>query len=151
MSRVTGQARLAQIEARLVSAGENLSRQDAEALKRVAPDIARAIRAEAGTHMPKTGGYAATLMRDLAFDAVITIGKGMNITIFAKGRHRRRDLPAKERGVLRHPLFGNREHWYANRRGVKRGFVADGARRSEPLVVKAIKRARDKVARDIVR
>lgn len=39
---------------------------------------------------------------------------GIRITATGKGK-KKIDLNALDRGVVRHPLFGNRRHWYAQR------------------------------------
>jgi hypothetical protein len=150
-SRVTGQAQLRAVEARLSAAGPRLSKENAQALAKVAPDIARAIRAEVPTHLPRRNGYAALLAGDLEFQANIKVGRGMTLTVWANGKRERRDVPAINRGVLRHPVFGNRQVWVAQRAGVRKGFVDDGIRKAEPLIVRSIRNAAEKVAKEIVR
>ena len=150
-SRVTGQAQLRAVEARLSAAGPRLSKENAQALAKVAPDIARHIRAEVPFHLPRRNGYAAELDGDLEFQANIKVGRGMTLTVWANGKRERRDVPAINRGVLRHPVFGNRQVWVAQRAGVRRGFVDDGIRKSEPLIVRSIRTAAEKVAKEIVR
>lgn len=150
-SGVTGQAELRRVEARLLAVPKNLAREDAEALRKVAPDVARMIRAEIPSHVPRRMGYAEVLAGAMEFDARVKVGAGMTMTVWANGKRGHRDLASINRGVLRHPLFGNRNHWYAQRRGVRKGLVKDGVVKAEPLIVKAIGRAVDKVAVWIVR
>jgi hypothetical protein len=152
-SRVTGQAQLRAVEARLSAAGPRLSKENAQALAKVAPDIARAIRAEVPTHLPRRNGYAALLAGDLEFQANIKVGRGMTLTVWANGKGRRRDVPRINQGVLRHPTFGRRgpDDWHDQRKGVRKGFVDDGIRKAEPLIVRSIRNAAEKVAKEIVR
>jgi hypothetical protein len=149
-SRVTGQAQLRAVEARLSAAGPRLSKENAQALAKVAPDIPRHIRAEVPSHLPRRNGYAALLAGDLEFQANIKVGYGMTMTVWANGKRERRDVPAINRGVLRHPLPNNvRTRWYVTR--VRKGFVDDGIRKAEPLIVRSIRNAAEKVAKEIVR
>jgi hypothetical protein len=150
-SRVTGQAALRQVEARLAAAPKNLSKEDAKALAKVAPAVAGKIRAEVPTHLPQRMGYAAVLFGAMEFQANIKVGRGMTLTVWANGKRERRDVPAINRGVLRHPVFGNRQVWVAQRAGVRKGFVDDGIRKAEPLIVRSIRNAAEKVAKEIVR
>lgn len=151
-SRITGQAQLRQVQARLKAVPANLSKEDAKALQEVAPKIAEEIDRQAITHMPHRHGYGLLLSKSMRYRTRITVGKGMTMTVFADSPGGdRRDVPALNRGVLRHPVFGNRNNWVAQRRGVMRHFVFDGLARSENRLVRAIRRARDNVARDIVR
>lgn len=151
MSRVTGAAQLRQLEVRLLKAGPELDRNVAEELKKTAPVVAGEIRKQAITHMPARHGYGRTLAKALDFHAQIFVGRGMTMTVWANGRPRRRDLPTLNRGILRHPLFGNRSHWYSQTRGVKRGFVTDGVRRSEGRIVRAVRRGAVDTVQTIVR
>lgn len=149
-SRVTGQAQLRAVEARLSAAGPRLSKENAQAMAKVAPDIARNIVAEVPSHVPRRKGYAATLAGDLEFLANIKVGRGMTMTVWADGKRQRRDVPAVNRGIVRHPLpNNNRTRWYTTR--ARPGFVDDGVRKSEPLIVRSIRNAAEKVAKGIVR
>lgn len=148
-SRVTGRAQLREVEARLDAAGKNLSKEDAKALANVAPKVARIIRAQTRTHLPKRNGYAAVMFGALEFEASVKVGRGMTMTVWAKGRKERRDVPVINRGALRHPVFGNREVWRTTR--VRPGFIDDGVDKAEPLIVRSIRNAAEKVAKEIVR
>lgn len=148
MSGVTGQARLREVQARLYSTPEALTKEDTAALRRAAVKVPPIIRAEVPSHVPR--GYEPVLAKALEFETSVRQKIGMLITISASGKVERRDLPAINRGTLRHPLFGNRSHWYAQRRGVKAGLVEDGIRKAQPMIIKEVQKARDKTADHIL-
>lgn len=153
MSRVTGLAQLRQLEVRLLKAGPELDLNVAEELKKMPPVIAGEIRKQAFTHMPTRHGYGRILSKALDFHAKIFVGKGMTMTVWANGRPRRRDVPRLNQGILRHPTFGRRGKgdWHDQTRGVKRGFVTDGVRRSEGRIVRAVRRGAVDTIQTIVR
>lgn len=80
-------------------------------------------------YMP--GDYAAVLQRDLKLSASSKGGKNPEVRIRGKGRRKQRLVGPLDRGRLRHPLFGNRDHWY--QQSIEAGFWTDTlmARRDE--------------------
>lgn len=148
---VRGQAHLREVSARLRVAPAELSREVAKELRKTVPKIEKQMQGEALTHMPKRGHFAVTLANAVEVRAEVRTGHGMTVFVFAKGKRQRRDVPSLNKGVLRHPVFGNRSRWVVQTKGVKKGFVDDGARKSQPVVTRAVKTARDKVAKEIVR
>lgn len=86
--------------------------------KAVARGIRKRIRAAAGPigrivietgseGMPARGGLKARLMASRP--TVSLLSRGAKINLKNKGL----DLAALNRGIARHPLFGNRGHWYS--------------------------------------
>lgn len=152
-SRVTGQAKLRVVEARLLKLPADLSQRVERELQRVAPKVSEAIRAEVPSHIPRRGGYAATLFHALRFKWVAKAGKGMTGQVWADGKKENRDLPKLNRlGMLRHMTFGRRaDKWHDQTAGVRKGFINDGVDVAEPLIVKAVEKAGDQAADNIVR
>lgn len=93
----------------LKAAGSDLRRELPKALRRAAKPIVAGIREEAVASLPKRGGlggYVAkasitTSIRTGANPAVRIVGK-------KKAGERQVDLPAINRGRLRHPTYGHR-------------------------------------------
>jgi hypothetical protein len=152
-SRVTGQVGLRLVEVKLAKLPADLAVRVDKELQKVAPDVSLAIRSEVPTHVPRRNGYAAVLSAAMRFRWVLKAGgKGMTGKVWADGAKDRRQLPGIDmRGVLRHPVFGNRNVWRDQTRGVQRDLVADGLHRAEPLIVRAIEKAAGKAADNVVR
>lgn len=84
-------------------AGE-FSNAAVNALKPLPHEIDEAIDAV----MPRRGGYAATVRSTTKRVLRLQSGGRFSLT----GKHAFRQL---DRGILRHPLFGDRERWYQQR------------------------------------
>src|SRR5258708_16253084 len=57
-------------------------------------------------------------------------GREPSIAIRARGSTHKRKVIQLDEGVLSHPLFGDREHWYRQTSHVKAGFFADPAKKA---------------------
>ena len=141
--RVTGQAQLRQLEVRFRVVGSGVDAAVAANLHKVEPKLAPIFSAEALTHMPKRKGYAAVLAASIRLTALVRARVGMTVRVWAQGRREGRDVPKLNRGILRHPTFGRRGQgdWHDQMKGVKRGFVTDGADKGFELVGDAVKDA----------
>ena len=69
----------------------------------------KAVRAAVPEYMPS--GYAPTLAGALQL-RTSNLASGLRITGQAKGNPRPRKVTDLNSGRLRHPLFGDREHWF---------------------------------------
>lgn len=126
----------AALSRRLKDAGETgLARSLRKAIKDAAAPIASEI-ADPGhlkSYMPKR--YAATLAADVK---VTTLQRGSTrnpgVRISASGRDKKRKLAQVNAGILIHPLFGDRDRWYLQLRGVRSGFFDDPCQKSGPQV-----------------
>jgi hypothetical protein len=121
---------------RLKDAGETgLARALRKALNDAAAPIAREIRdpEHLKSYMPDR--YAATLAADMKLS---TLGTGSTrspgVRIQAAGREKKRKVAKVNAGVLTHPLYGNRGHWFTQEGGMKRGFFDDPCQKSGPQV-----------------
>jgi hypothetical protein len=129
--RIEGAAELRRVAAQMRAQGrKDLSRQMDRALFRATKPIQAEIRAEAERSLPS--GYAATLTASLAWRQSRRTGGNrarLVLRTFADGRARRRDIRALEKGLLRHPLYGEYEQpWYNTR--FQGGFHDRGTRRA---------------------
>lgn len=127
---------------------KDLSKQLSRALNNVTEPIRRDVRSEADKAMPESGGYQELLSASLRFRNNRRTGgqqASLRMTTYADGRKERRDIVALERGTLRHPLWGDRDHWYVTK--VRAGFHERG---TESAADEAIAQL-DKVVRDFTR
>lgn len=118
-----------------------------DAVKGIKPDV----QASALAKLPKRHGYAVLVSRAIKVSSRVTGGKKILavVSVTASGKRENRDLPLLDRGILRHPLFGNRRHWYAQR--IMPGLVNDPIDRARDRVVENAQQAADAYADSIVR
>lgn len=96
--------------------------------------------------------YAGVLGPDLKVSTSVRFagsapGVGLSITA-PTGGPQGRDIRALEfRGVLAHPLFGNRGHWY--RQQVTRGFASKPLKAVQPQIVRELDAALENVADEV--
>lgn len=118
---IRGGAELRYVAAELRrQAARGLTNELRRAQRAAVRPLQTAIRAEAGLTLPQAGGYAPLMARTVKATAV-GLGLKMRIRVFARGRTELRDVAAVNAGRLRHPLFGDRKHWYVTH--VRPGFV----------------------------
>ncbi len=118
-----------------------------DAVKGIKADV----QAEALAKLPKRHGYAALVSRAIKVSSRVTGGKKVvaAVQVTASGKRENRDLPSLNRGILRHPLFGRRSHWYVQR--VPSGLVDEPIDRARDRVVDNAQQAADAYADSIVR
>lgn len=147
--RVTGGAQLRDVQQRLRALGDRgLGRQMGAALRAAAKPLKPAVVAEVPRAMPS--GYAPTLSRSLRFRTAVKESRhsaGVTVRVYGDGRRERRDVPSLNRGTLRHPLYGNRARWFAQR--LRPGFVDRPYQRLAPAVRREMQAVIDDVARQI--
>jgi hypothetical protein len=147
-----GARQLAELGARLKEAGETgLRRELQKAIRQAAEPVAREIK-DAGhlrAYLPNT--YADTLAADLVVRLIQrSTGNAVGVRIEAESGTKKRKLQQLDGGTLLHPLFGDRDHWYFQLRGVKAGFFTDPCEKSAPQVKDAITAAMHDVAMKIM-
>ena len=111
---VTGSAELRHVAALLRKAHAVDLEKELKASQRAAVrPLSREIKAEAALLLPKRGGYAGTMSRAIRVTTSVGLGRGtLTARIFARGKKELRDVAAVNAGRIRHPLFGQRSHWY---------------------------------------
>jgi hypothetical protein len=79
--------------------------------------------------------YAAVLAADIK---VATLQRGSirnpGVRIEASGRQKKRKVARLNAGVITHPLFGDRQEWFHQLRGMRAGFFDDPCEKSGPQV-----------------
>ena len=141
----------AALSRRLKEAGETgLARALRKALKDAAAPITTEI-SDAGhlkPYMPDR--YAAVLAADIK---VTTTQRGSirspGVRIEASGRARKRKVAKLNDGIITHPVFGDREDWKIQLRGMKSGFFDDPCEKSGPQVRDQILKAMHETAMKI--
>jgi hypothetical protein len=149
---VAGRAQLREVITKLeVSAPAELEKRiltgTREAVKEVKPKIVAAALAK----LPKRKGYAALVARSIKVSSRVTGGKTVVAVIraTASGKRENRDLPALNRGILRHPFMGNRRRWYTQR--VKPGVVDDPIDETRDQIIEVAQDAANAYRDSIVR
>lgn len=149
--RITGGRDLYTVSRALKKIGDKgLGKQMGKALQDASRELRPAIKKSAAQLMPHSGGYAAVLSKSLRFRQTVQMGRTTARVLFkvhADGRKERRDVPSLNRGRLRKPLYGNRNHWYTQR--VRPGFVDRPVDRAAPDIARRMNAVVDYVADQI--
>lgn len=135
--RITGADDLARAAKVLRQAGnKELTRDFYRGLNRAVRPAKDAAKRAAETDLPQRGGFAAEVARSRFSSKIRTGQKNPQVTIWAnpskRARAEVRDLRATDRGRLRHPLFGNRDHWFTQQ--IKPGWFTNAMRDQAPQV-----------------
>jgi hypothetical protein len=151
-SAITGAADFAALSRRLKEAGETglrreLYRKISEAARPLADEISSAEHLV--PYMPNR--YAAVLASDLSVRVSRRTGNDPGVSIRAKGRSKGRKLQQLDNGLITHPLWGNREHWFRQTAAMRAGFFTDPAEHAAPDMRKAILAAMSETSRKITR
>lgn len=135
---ITGAAGLTALAAQIRDQGrKDLAKELGSALDKVVPPLRAAIRESAAETMPS--GYTWVFTRSLAWRTVRRAGSqraALRLITYADGRSERRDINRLERGQLRHPLHGDRDHWYVT--SIRPGFHERGTDKAADQAVAAL-------------
>jgi len=109
---------------RLRNAGDqDLGRELTQAMRRGVQEVPDQIRAGLDSHLPDR--YAAGLAADLDIKTIARNSGGADadaaVAVYAQTRGKGRKLRRLDAGLLTHPLFGDREHWYTQAGGAGTG------------------------------
>jgi len=108
---------------RLRRAGdEDLARELTRAMRDAVDPVPGEIRAGLRSHLPNR--YADTLNADLDIKIIARSGGAdadAAVAVYAQTRGKGRKLRRLDAGLLTHPLFGDREHWYTQEGGAGTG------------------------------
>ena len=111
--------------------------------------ITREQRANLAEDMPHRGGLAAELASRGKFTVRTVISTRRRAVVDIVDSWRGHDMKAVEAGLIRHPLFGNRRHWFATT--VPRGRLSAPVDRHRRPMQLAIIRALDEEAAEIAK
>jgi hypothetical protein len=135
--RTTGGESLSALAARCRRADKALLGDMRKGVAKAVKPLGDAVTAGVGRYMP--GGYAPVLSRSLRHRvAQRATGAGFTVTLttYAEGKTERRRIIELNRGTLRHPLYGNRARWYAQK--VKPGFWSKPIEEGMPRVTQEV-------------
>lgn len=71
--------------------------------------VKEAVQESARENLPSGGGFAELVATSRFQSRTRLAGKNVGVRFEAKSKH---EIKALDRGRLRHPLYGNKEHWY---------------------------------------
>lgn len=111
------------------------------------------IREQMKPHMPDP--YAAALAEDVRIGiSVRTTGADPGVSVTAKATGKGRKLRRLDAGLLTHPLFGDREHWYTQPGktpgGMRPGWFTGPCEDAAPEVRIELEKALHEVAAEAV-
>lgn len=130
--------------------GQGLRRELYKAINEAARPLAAQIKSAENlrSHMPNK--YADVLAADLNVSAGKRGGRDPGVTIRARtGKGHKRKVGLLDQGVIVHPVYGNREHWVKQTRGMHPGFFDDPAKKAAPQIRKQVGQAMSVVAKRI--
>lgn len=149
---MTGDEQLRQVAARLREAGPDgqglrreLMKQITEAAKPLVKEISNLEHLK--PYLPDR--YAVTLSADLSVVAQRILAKDPRVSIRCKGREHRRKVKQLDAGIIQHPLYGDREHWFKQTGGMRPGFFSDACQQATPQVREKVLEALAETARKI--
>jgi hypothetical protein len=140
---------------RLKEADEkDLRRELYRGLNRAMKPLTAAVRQSAVDVLPRKGGLGAEIARSKMRTQRRTGTRSAGIKLIVTGTGagsmgRERDIAALDRGRARHPLFGNRGHWYLQ--AVHPGWFSRPTDNSRPAVQEQLLIAMQDVADKIDR
>ncbi len=110
---VTGGNRAHVLGKRLKAMGnKELEKELRKGVARALRPATQVVRRSVPQYLPS--GYAPTLQKALKL-RTSNLAKGLRITAAAAGNPRPRRVTALNQGTLRHPLWGNRKYWFAQK------------------------------------
>lgn len=133
------------------AAARDITREFRQGQRKAFRPLQAEIKAEAAATLPTRGGYAALMAKAVRVTvSVLPRGKAViTARVFARGKVEHRDVRAVNRGVLRHPVFGNRTNWTVT--NVRPGFVDRPADRVADRVLDESAEALGRVLQRIAR
>jgi hypothetical protein len=131
---VRGAEKLARVSAAIAQTTPELRKDLLAGLRKpVKPTIAD-IRQEATGTLPSRGGLAGNIAR--ARFGVRTRTFGSTAGVRVEGRWNGHDIAGIDAGLVRKPLFGNRNSWHSQ--AVRPGFFTRPVEDAEPEVTRAV-------------
>lgn len=83
------------------------------AIERVNFDVGAMLRASAVATLPKRGGLGPAIAAGMSVNVRhVKFGDWLHVEVEASHQY---DLEGLDNGLIIHPLFGNRRHWYVER------------------------------------
>lgn len=134
--RVVGLGGLERVARELKAAGNEGLKKELRAGLRAATDpLKPKIRASAAAALPHRGGLAALVARS-PMSVRTGLGSNPSVRLVMSNKH---DIKRMNAGTVRHPLFGNRQHWYTQ--AVTPGWFERPVQADLPQVRDAVNKA----------
>jgi hypothetical protein len=146
--RISGADQLGNLSKRLRAAGEDgkgLRKELYRGIQRTTKPLKADARQAATQQLPSRGGLAAQVAKSKLSTRTRGGGRNVGVRIVANGDAAR----STDRGVVAHPVFGNRGVWV--RQVVLPGWFTDTMRAGAPAVRKELLQAMSIVARQVTR
>lgn len=140
MGTVTVRSDLAGLQQRLRAAASTAPAELNAAALRAMTGLPDRLRGSALSVLPRRGGLGALVAGSRFTTRPLTTGARSTVT----SRH---DIAAMDRGRLRHPLFGNRGHWY--QQAITPGWWTTVVKSQRARAQTEMERALDNIARSI--
>lgn len=135
-SKVKGDAELRAVQLQLLQEAQALSHNVVQAAEKGLAGFAPRIASVAPEYLPDR--YAPVFAGDIKVQTFVhlAVAPSVRIRVSAHGVRGSRDVRAVNAGRVRHPLFGNRNHWYDTR--ARPGVVVKTFRKMRPEIVDSI-------------
>lgn len=130
------------------AADKELRKQVYAAFRKASKPLGETVIREGSAKMPHRGGLSARLATAKLSQSNSTTGRNPGITLRIKSREGY-ELPALDRGRLRHPVFGRRRRWVLQR--VPARAFSTPFEQGREQVANEVTRALEDVAQDIAR
>lgn len=144
---VRGSRQLAALAARLKAEGRgDLRRELLRRIRSASKPALQDIPQSAYRTLPRRGGLAERVGKQAYSLRSRLAGASASVSITGRGMKELLDI---NRGRLRHPLFGNRDHWFGQQ--VEPGFFEDPIERRAPQIRREIEKAMTDVGRRVSR
>lgn len=144
---VRGRQQLQALDRALRGVDKQLKRDTYRALNRTVKPLTAAVKESTGDYVPEA--YAAELSSSLRIRTQRR-SSALSLKATAKSRTGKpRELGRLEAGRMRHPLWGNRRHWFDQ--SVKPGFWTKPLEKGAPVVRKELVKVLDDIALKIAR
>jgi hypothetical protein len=145
--RVTGTEKLAETGKALRQAGlqgKGLRRELYKSVNRATKPLKQEAKAEARKVLPKRGKLNQLVSRSNLSTKTKLTGSQVGVKITAK---KTEHIDRIDQGSVRHPLFGNRRHWYGQK--VREGWFTRPMERGATRTGREILKAVDKTIKQI--
>lgn len=143
--RITGAEEFARLSVRLKAADKEINREFSSALTRATKPVKADAKKSALAILPKSGGLAARVASSRLSVRRSTGGKSIGIRITAGSG--KQQLDRIDKGVVKHPVFGNRKAWVSQ--SVAPGWFTRPMLNSATHVRREMSKAMDDVARKL--
>lgn len=147
---LTGPEQFAKVAQALRDAPKDVRRESYAAMARAVRPLSKAVKAAASTYLP--GQYGPEVAKSIRIRTRRRSGRNAGITLVGTAKTRDgkvREFGRLNQGELRHPLYGHRGNWYAQR--VRPGFWDEPLMENVDEVRKELVRVLDVIAERILR